>query len=145
MYQKNIKLSKTERKQMQNNFKVLVDEYPGRFVDEVMSLENYYKVEKEIKSLQDTLDYQENMKIIMLQKVIQSLVDLEYLKDIEKFNEDNIFENSEKIKNYMSKINADNVTLKGLVCSKISECNEITFTETLFADLLDGLSSPKLQ
>ena len=141
---KNIKLSKAERKQMQNNFKNLVEEYPGRFVDEVMTLENYYRLESEIKSLQETFSYQENLKIYMLQNVIQSLIDLEYLKDVETFSEDEIFKNSEKIKNYVSKINSDNVTLKGLVCSKISECNEVIFTETLFADLLEGLTSSEI-
>jgi antiviral helicase SKI2 len=140
----NIKLSKTDRKRMQNEFKILVDEYPGRFEDDVLTLENYYKLEHEIKSLQDTLNYQNNIKMFMLQKIIQSLVNLEYLKDVEIFTEDQIIDKSDEIKNYLSKINADNVTLKGLVCSKISECNEITFTETLFADLLEGLNEPEI-
>ena len=140
----NIKLSKTDRKRMQNEFKILVDEYPGRFEDDVLTLENYYKLEHEIKYLQDTLNYQNNIKMFMLQKIIQSLVNLEYLKDVEIFTEEQIIDKSDEIKNYLSKINADNITLKGLVCSKISECNEITFTETLFADLLEGLTGPEV-
>lgn len=39
---------------------------------------------------------------------------------------------------------SDNVSLKGIVASQISECNEIVFTEILFSDMLDELETDEI-
>ena len=66
------------------------------------------KLEKELKYYDEVINFE-------LQKVLTFLKDNEYLKT------DNIDELSE-----------ENVTEKGIIASKISECNEILMTEMLF-------------
>ena len=76
---------------------------------------NFKNLLFEKNKLENELKYYDEVINFELQKVLTFLKDNEYLKT------DNIDELSE-----------ENVTEKGIIASKISECNEILMTEMLF-------------
>ena len=117
----NIKYSKQYRKTMMENMKELMEKLP-KGVQDIYLTQKDKVIEK--FTLLDDLGYYHDSISFELRKV------LSYLKKYDYITTDALDEISPEI-----------VTMKGIIASHVSECNEILFTEMLFNGDFDNLST----
>jgi superfamily II RNA helicase len=107
-----------------------------------MSKEQQKKQQKLIKTV-NTSDYNKYSEYILINKEISKLKELisentQYLNNAVENIIEYLIEN-----NYVMK-ETNELTLKGVMASKINECNPVLLTEMIIQDIFNGLSAPEI-
>ena len=107
-----------------------------------MSKEQQKKQQKLIKTV-NTSDYNKYSEYILINKEISKLKELisentQYLNNAVENIIEYLIEN-----NYVMK-ETNELTLKGVIASKINECNPVLLTEMIIQDIFNGLSAPEI-
>ena len=111
---------------------------------------------KFIKKIENNKDFDQNYKLYLEKYELYN--EMNYLKN--KINDIDyntyIFNSLKNILNFLNEYNyitnynnldslsKDNITLKGIICSQINECNEILLSEMLLQDYFDDLDDKQI-
>ena len=120
-----IKLNRKSEKDRQD--KLAEVEKAANFKEKHKKYLEYQQCKDMYNSIVNEINFNETYIEYYISKIVEILLDSEYLK----FNE-------------MNNINPESVTLKGIIASKIGDCNPILLTELITGGHFDGLCEAEI-